>query len=193
MSQNAHATHLRKAGLVLTARLPTSHPACPFSSHLKSYLLTPHPVLTHHISSALPQSFWSRLSGKYGNKFYWQEKGEASAILNAVSAIDTCLREEPGRFKCSQVREWAVCLACPYAGDDDDDDGGASSAVFLDLLMLPCVPPGPGRARGGALLWELWQDVRFVIMPKKAFLKPGDFFLVQNRACVTCNALHLGL
>ena len=32
-----------------------------------------------------PQSFWTRLSGKYGNKFYWQEKGEAAAILNAVS------------------------------------------------------------------------------------------------------------
>jgi hypothetical protein len=31
------------------------------------------------------QSFWSRLAGKYGNKFYWQENGEASAIMNAVS------------------------------------------------------------------------------------------------------------
>lgn len=29
------------------------------------------------------QSFWTRLSGKYGNKFYWQEKGEAAAILDA--------------------------------------------------------------------------------------------------------------
>ena len=51
------------------------------------------------------QSFWTRLSGKYGNKFYWRENGEAKAILDAVSAVDTCLREEPGRFKCSQVRE----------------------------------------------------------------------------------------
>jgi hypothetical protein len=50
------------------------------------------------------QSFWTRLSGKYGNKFYWQEKGESAAILNAVSAIDTCLREEPGRSKCAQVQ-----------------------------------------------------------------------------------------
>ena len=31
------------------------------------------------------QSFWSRLAGKYGNKFYWQEKGEAASIMNAVS------------------------------------------------------------------------------------------------------------
>ncbi|GLC52385.1 hypothetical protein PLESTB_000623300 [Pleodorina starrii] len=52
----------------------------------------------------VPRSFWSRLAGKYGNKFYWQENGEAASILNAVSAIDTCLREEPGRFKCSTVQ-----------------------------------------------------------------------------------------
>lgn len=77
------------------------------------------------------QSFWSRLAGKYGNKFYWQEKGEAASILNTVSrlhptpshmltpvtltpsescctpqvsAIDSCLREEPGRAKCSKVQ-----------------------------------------------------------------------------------------
>lgn len=31
------------------------------------------------------QSFWSRLAGKYGTKFYVKEKGEAEAILNAVS------------------------------------------------------------------------------------------------------------
>ncbi|KIZ06205.1 Thylakoid lumenal 15.0 kDa protein 2, chloroplastic Flags: Precursor [Monoraphidium neglectum] len=59
----------------------------------------------------VPQSFWSRLAGKYGNKFYWQEKGEAAAITNAVSgaaaevsAIDACLREPSGRSKCSQVQ-----------------------------------------------------------------------------------------
>lgn len=33
-----------------------------------------------------------------------QEKGEAESILNAVSAIDTCLREPPGRFKCATVQ-----------------------------------------------------------------------------------------
>lgn len=52
----------------------------------------------------VPQSFWSRLAGKYGNKFYLKENGEAAAILNAVSAIDTCLREEPGRLKCATVQ-----------------------------------------------------------------------------------------
>lgn len=52
----------------------------------------------------VPRSFWSRLAGKYGNKFYWQEKGEAASILSAVNAIDTCLREPQGRAKCSQVQ-----------------------------------------------------------------------------------------
>ncbi|PNW72625.1 hypothetical protein CHLRE_15g636050v5 [Chlamydomonas reinhardtii] len=56
------------------------------------------------IDLEVPRSFWGRLAGKYGNKFYWQENGEAASILNAVSAIDTCLREEPGRFKCSTVQ-----------------------------------------------------------------------------------------
>ena len=42
----------------------------------QSVMPPPHPLL-------LVQSFWTRLSGKYGNKFYWQEKGEAAAILDA--------------------------------------------------------------------------------------------------------------
>lgn len=37
-------------------------------------------------------------------QFFWQEKGEAASITNAVSAIDTCLREPPGRAKCAQVQ-----------------------------------------------------------------------------------------
>lgn len=52
----------------------------------------------------VPRSFWSRLAGKYGNKFYWQEKGEAASIMNAVSAIDTCIREPQGRAKCATVQ-----------------------------------------------------------------------------------------
>jgi len=65
-------------------------------------------ILNFNVGQAVdlevPRSFWSRLSGKYGNKFYWQEKGEAQAILDAISAVDTCLREEPGRSKCSTVQ-----------------------------------------------------------------------------------------
>mmetsp|Transcript_12603 Transcript_12603/g.27238 ORF Transcript_12603/g.27238 Transcript_12603/m.27238 type:complete len:224 (+) Transcript_12603:66-737(+) len=64
-------------------------------------------ILNFNVGGAVdlevPRSFWNRLAGKYGNKFYWQEKGEAASILDAVSAIDNCLREPSGRFKCAQV------------------------------------------------------------------------------------------
>ena len=52
----------------------------------------------------VPQSFWSRLAGKYGNKFYWQQNGTEAAMTNAVAAINTCLREPPGRFQCSKIQ-----------------------------------------------------------------------------------------
>ena len=48
--------------------------------------------------------FVHRLASKYGTKFYWQENGEEASISNAVSAIDSCFREEPGRSKCSKVQ-----------------------------------------------------------------------------------------
>ncbi len=50
------------------------------------------------------QNFWTRLSSKYGTKYYWQERGEGSAIVNAVSAIDTCAREPLGRLQCSKIQ-----------------------------------------------------------------------------------------
>jgi len=52
----------------------------------------------------VPRSFWTRLAGKFGNKFYWQEKGEEASILSAVSAINTCLREPPGRLQCANIQ-----------------------------------------------------------------------------------------
>ncbi|CAI7757722.1 unnamed protein product, partial [Closterium sp. NIES-53] len=48
------------------------------------------------VDLSVPRSFWSRLAGKYGNVFYWREKGEDVAIEAAVIAIDICLREDPG-------------------------------------------------------------------------------------------------
>eukprot|EP00898_Chlorokybus_atmophyticus_P003547 jgi/Chlat1/4193/Chrsp27S04287 len=51
----------------------------------------------------VPRSFWSRLQGKYGTKFFWQENGEDASILAAVDAIDNCLREPDGRGRCSTV------------------------------------------------------------------------------------------
>lgn len=56
-----------------------------------------------NVDLRVPRNFFSRLSGKFGTKFYWQEKGEDSAIVNAVAAIDACLREEPGRGQCSDI------------------------------------------------------------------------------------------
>eukprot|EP00271_Cylindrocystis_brebissonii_P005869 TRINITY_DN18226_c0_g1_i1.p1 TRINITY_DN18226_c0_g1~~TRINITY_DN18226_c0_g1_i1.p1 ORF type:complete len:307 (+),score=16.56 TRINITY_DN18226_c0_g1_i1:49-969(+) len=52
----------------------------------------------------VPRSFWSRVSGKYGNMFYWKENGEDVAIEAAVSAIDTCLREPIGPAQCASIQ-----------------------------------------------------------------------------------------
>ncbi|KAK7392465.1 hypothetical protein VNO78_20904 [Psophocarpus tetragonolobus] len=51
----------------------------------------------------IPRSFWSRLAGKYGNMFYWKEKGEDASIEAAVMAISGCLREPVGPNNCSEV------------------------------------------------------------------------------------------
>ncbi|ESR41630.1 Thylakoid lumenal 15.0 kDa protein 2 [Citrus sinensis] len=52
----------------------------------------------------IPRSFWSRLAGKYGNIFYWKEKGEDASIEAAVVAISNCLREPVGPNNCSEVK-----------------------------------------------------------------------------------------
>ncbi|BFG35936.1 hypothetical protein CerSpe_222100 [Prunus speciosa] len=52
----------------------------------------------------VPRSFWSRLAGKYGNMFYWKEKGEDGAIEAAVMAISSCLKEAVGSDNCSEVK-----------------------------------------------------------------------------------------
>ncbi|XP_048127650.1 thylakoid lumenal 15.0 kDa protein 2, chloroplastic [Rhodamnia argentea] len=53
----------------------------------------------------IPRSFWSRLAGKYGNMFYWKEKGEDASIEAAVVAISNCLREPVGPYNCSESQE----------------------------------------------------------------------------------------
>lgn len=52
----------------------------------------------------IPRSFWSRLAGKYGNMFYWKEKGEDASIEAAVMAISSCLREPVGPNNCSEIK-----------------------------------------------------------------------------------------
>ncbi|GER36854.1 thylakoid lumen 15.0 kDa protein [Striga asiatica] len=52
----------------------------------------------------IPRSFWTRLAGKYGNIFYWKEKGEDASIEAAVMAVSTCLREPVSTNNCSEVK-----------------------------------------------------------------------------------------
>lgn len=52
----------------------------------------------------IPRSFWGRLAGKYGNIFYWREKGEDASIEAAVSAVSSCLREPQGPNACSEIK-----------------------------------------------------------------------------------------
>merc|ERR1712176_354782 len=51
----------------------------------------------------VPRSFWSKVAGKYGNKFFWQNEGPEAAIMSSVDAIETCLREPEGRLKCARL------------------------------------------------------------------------------------------
>ncbi|WVZ17127.1 hypothetical protein V8G54_010109, partial [Vigna mungo] len=51
----------------------------------------------------IPRNFWSRLAGKYGNIFYWKEKGEDASIEAALTTTSNCLREPVGPNNCSEV------------------------------------------------------------------------------------------
>jgi len=46
------------------------------------------------VKFALPNVFWTRLSGKYGSTFFVRENGIDFAITNAIEAITQCLRSE---------------------------------------------------------------------------------------------------
>mmetsp|Transcript_10022 Transcript_10022/g.24288 ORF Transcript_10022/g.24288 Transcript_10022/m.24288 type:complete len:245 (-) Transcript_10022:171-905(-) len=46
------------------------------------------------VKLALPNVFWTRLAGSYGNLFYVKENGIDLAITNAIESIVTCLRSE---------------------------------------------------------------------------------------------------
>ncbi|KAM0945058.1 putative TPM domain-containing protein [Dioscorea sansibarensis] len=65
-------------------------------------------ILNFNVGAAVdldvPRSFWSRLAGKYGNIFYWKEKGEDASIEAAVMAISSCLKEPVGPNNCSDVK-----------------------------------------------------------------------------------------
>ncbi|KAG7668083.1 putative Thylakoid lumenal 15.0 kDa protein 2, chloroplastic [Nannochloris sp. 'desiccata'] len=57
-----------------------------------------------NVDLSVPRTFWSRLAGRFGTKFYWRDNGEDAAIVNAVAAIDNCLREPLGKLQCNTIR-----------------------------------------------------------------------------------------
>ncbi|KAF9665057.1 hypothetical protein SADUNF_Sadunf16G0082500 [Salix dunnii] len=75
----------------------------------QNYPDTPGNIINFNVGASvdldIPRSFWSRLAGKYGNMFYWKEKGEDASIEAAVMAISSCLREPVGPNNCSEGRE----------------------------------------------------------------------------------------
>ncbi|CAL5028665.1 unnamed protein product [Urochloa decumbens] len=73
----------------------------------QNYPDTPGNIINFNIGPLVdldvPRSFWSQVSGKYGNMFYWKEKGEDASIEAAVTAISRCLRDPAGTNNCSEV------------------------------------------------------------------------------------------
>jgi|UniRef100_A0A7S1EP41 hypothetical protein len=78
----------------------------------------------------VPPSFWTRLANKYGTKFYWSDKGEEASISAAVNAIDQCLREEPGRTKCSKIAEYVDFDAAASGDASNVNPGGGLFGLF---------------------------------------------------------------
>ena len=48
------------------------------------------------VKFALPNIYWTRLQGKYGNTFFVKENGLDVSILSAIDSITKCLRSEDG-------------------------------------------------------------------------------------------------
>lgn len=38
-----------------------------------------------NVDVLVPRNFWSRLAGRFGTKFYWQDNGQDVSIVNAVA------------------------------------------------------------------------------------------------------------
>lgn len=65
----------------------------------------------------VPSNFWSRLAGKFGSKFYWQDKGEGETIVTTVSlpAISWQTRREIDQRKVGNMQE----LGREFLGDSE--------------------------------------------------------------------------
>eukprot|EP00466_Bigelowiella_natans_P004203 jgi/Bigna1/47030/estExt_Genewise1.C_90118 len=46
-----------------------------------------------NIDLQVPRNYWGRVSGKFGAKTYWQKEGADTAVVNAIGAIDSCVRQ----------------------------------------------------------------------------------------------------
>mmetsp|Transcript_21790 Transcript_21790/g.32306 ORF Transcript_21790/g.32306 Transcript_21790/m.32306 type:complete len:237 (+) Transcript_21790:89-799(+) len=60
------------------------------------------------VKFALPNVFWTRLSGKYGTTFFVRDNGIDIAITNAIEAITQCLRSEDGF--CTSVPDQGISM-----------------------------------------------------------------------------------
>lgn len=60
------------------------------------------------VKFALPNVFWTRLSGKYGTTFFVRDNGIDIAITNAIEAIAQCLKSEDGF--CTSVPDQGVSM-----------------------------------------------------------------------------------
>eukprot|EP00467_Chlorarachnion_reptans_P006155 CAMPEP_0114518422 /NCGR_PEP_ID=MMETSP0109-20121206/18438_1 /TAXON_ID=29199 /ORGANISM="Chlorarachnion reptans, Strain CCCM449" /LENGTH=270 /DNA_ID=CAMNT_0001699047 /DNA_START=103 /DNA_END=916 /DNA_ORIENTATION=+ len=74
-----------------------------------------------NIDLKVPRNFWGRVSGKFGAKVFWEKEGPDSAVVNAISSIDSCVRASemgvrgacaPGTIKARDSAEEAdsVCF-----------------------------------------------------------------------------------
>ncbi len=65
----------------------------------------------------LPRTFWIELQTRFGNQFYVREYGEDQAIIQALSAVETCLRQQGCRFVPGLPREqWLLTLVTSILG-----------------------------------------------------------------------------
>lgn len=65
----------------------------------------------------LPRTFWIELQTRYGNQFFVRENGEDSSILDALSSIETCLRQDGCRVVPGLPREqWILTLITSVIG-----------------------------------------------------------------------------
>lgn len=87
------------------------------------------------------QNFWSRLAGRFGTKFYWQDKGQDVSIVNAVAGADadSCHRAD----SCCPVRCAHNNVVLPLACECSQLAHASPSRCTQPLHSLPPALPCP--------------------------------------------------